>query len=100
MSCHAAFRTLSTRWGGRRCYVSNAGHGNHFVIEGLPGLPPDEEYWVFLQVEKIDQTAVLLRVRSAYTGKRPHAPHGRSRQSMLFRELIARTLGLKKQTPP
>jgi hypothetical protein len=84
----------------RRCYVSNAGYGNHFFIEGMPGLPPDEECWVFLQIERIDQTVALLRVRSAYTGKRERAPHGRGRQSMLFRELVARTLGLKKQTPP
>jgi hypothetical protein len=84
----------------RRCYVSNTGFGNHFVIEGLPGLPPDAEYWVFLQIERIDQTIAVLRVRSAYAGKRERAPHGRGRQSMLFRELVARALGLKKQTPP
>ena len=84
----------------RRCYASNAGYGNHFVIEGLPGLPTEEEYWVFLQMERIDHTVALLRVRSAYTGHRARAPHGRGRKSMLFRELLARTLGLKKQTPP
>jgi hypothetical protein len=84
----------------RRCYVSNTGYGNHFVIEGRPGLPPNTEYWVFLQVERIDQTIALLRVRSAYAGIREYAPHGRGRQSMLFRELVARTLGLKRQTPP
>ena len=80
---------------GRRCYVSNSGHGNHFVIEGLPGLSPGQEYWVFLQIEKIESTIALLRVCSAYAGLRARAPHGRGRQSMLFRELVARTLGLK-----
>jgi hypothetical protein len=85
---------------GRRCYVSSSGHGNHFVIEGLPGMPPGQEYWVFLQIEKVESAIARLRVCSAYSGLRARAPYGRGRQSMLFRELVARTLGLKKQTPP
>jgi hypothetical protein len=52
------------------------------------------------QIERFDQTIALLRIRSAYAGKRERAPHGRGQQSMQFRELVARTLGLKKQTPP
>jgi hypothetical protein len=93
--------------GTRRCHVSNSGHGNHFVIEGLPGLQPGEEYWVFLQMECVERTVARMRIRSAYAGRRDQAPHARGRQSMMFRELMARTLGLKetrvtpqRQTPP
>lgn len=85
---------------GRRCYASSSGYGNHFVIQGLPGLPSGREYWVFLQIERVDSSIALLRVRSAFAGHRARAPYGRGRQSMLFRELVARTMGLKKQTPP
>jgi hypothetical protein len=84
----------------RRCYVSNSGYGNHFVVEGISELSQDEEYWVFLHVESVAPTIARLRVRSAYAGKRVHAPHSRRRQSMMFKELLARTLGLQKQTPP
>jgi hypothetical protein len=80
--------------------VSSSGYGNHFVVEGLPGLRSGEEYWIFLQLERLEATIARMRIRSAYAGTRSLAPHGRGRQSMMFRELLARTLGLKKQTPP
>jgi len=80
---------------GRRCYISNSGYGNHFVIEGLHELPPSREYWVFLQLERVDRTIARLRIRSAYAGRRDQAPYGRGRKSMMFRELLTRTLGLK-----
>jgi hypothetical protein len=83
--------------GSRRCHVSNSGHGNHFTIEGLPELALGEEYWVFLQVERVERTVARLRIRSAYVGHRDRAPYARGRQSMMFREVLARTLRLKQQ---
>lgn len=79
-------------FGERRCYESNTEHGNHFVIEGLAGLPMGVEYWIFLQVDRIAPEVARVRIRSAYAGDKAKPPRSRSSKSMRFRELVARTL--------
>jgi len=47
----------------------------------------------------MEPQAVRLFVESAYAGDIGRAPHGRKRETILFRALVNKTLGLKKANP-
>lgn len=81
----------------RRCYATN--HRNYFVVETFDLLPANTEYWVFFNSKKDDANTMRLFVESAYAGNPSKAPHGRRRESVMFRALVNKTLGLGKANP-
>lgn len=81
----------------RRCYATN--HRNYFVVDTFDLLPANTEYWVFFNPKKDDETAMRLFVESAYAGDPSKAPYGRRRESVMFRALVNKTLGLGKANP-
>jgi hypothetical protein len=83
--------------GDKSCYESNHRNGSHFVVENVEGLPQGCEYWVFLEMVRVEDRVVRLRVRSAYVGERNRAPRARGGQSVRFRQWLSRTLGLHKK---
>jgi hypothetical protein len=82
----------------RRCYATE--HRNFFVIQSMEELPNGTEYWVFFNPKAKGPAAIELFIESAYAGDTTRAPRSRRRESVVFRALITKTLGLKKQTPP
>lgn len=87
----------------RRCYATQ--HENYFVVDTLDILPPNTEYWIFFNTRKQEPSAIRLFIESAYAGNVGKAPHGRKKESIQFKALVSKTLGLsrsqapKKQTP-
>ena len=62
-------------------------------------LPANTEYWVFFNSKKDGANIMRLFVESAYAGDPSKAPHGRRRESVMFRALVNKTLGLGKANP-
>lgn len=81
----------------RRCHATN--HKNYFIVDNVPGLPASMEYWIFFNTRKDGPDALRVFVESAYAGDTGRAPHGRGRETILFRALVTKTLGLKKANP-
>lgn len=83
--------------GTRRCYATH--FRNYFIVETFELLPADTEYRIFFNTKKAEPDAMRLFVESAYAGALSKSPHGRWRESMLFRALVNKTLGLQKANP-
>jgi hypothetical protein len=81
----------------RRCYATN--FRNYFIVDTVELPPPNTEYWVFFNTKSVGENAMRLFVESAYAGNPAKAPHGRKRESIMFRALVNKTLGLKKANP-
>jgi hypothetical protein len=81
----------------RRCYATN--FRNYFIVDTFDLLPPNSEYWVFFNPTKAAPDALRLFVESAYAGDPSKSPQGRRRESVMFRALVNKTLGLKKANP-
>jgi hypothetical protein len=81
----------------RRCYATN--FRNYFIVDTLDLLSANTEYWVFFNTKKAEPDALRLFVESAYAGNPSKAPHGRRRESVMFRALVSKTLGFKKANP-
>jgi hypothetical protein len=54
---------------------------------------------VFFNAKRDAPDAMRLFVESAYAGNPSKSPHGRRRESVMFRALVSKTLGLKKANP-
>jgi len=81
----------------RRCYATN--FRNYFIVDTLDLLPPNTDYRVFFNTKKAEPDAMRLFVESAYAGNPSKLPHGSRRESLMFRALVGKTLGLKKANP-
>jgi len=81
----------------RRCYATD--FRNYFVVDTLDLLPVNTEYRVFFNTKKVEPHALRLFVESAYAGSVSRSPQGRRRESVMFRALVSKTLGLKKANP-
>ena len=81
----------------RRCYATQ--FRNYFIVETFDLLPVNTEYRVFFNTKKAEPDAIRLYVESADAGAPSKSPHGRWHESMLFRALVNKTLGLKKANP-
>ena len=54
---------------------------------------------MFFNIRKAEPGAMRLFVESAYTGNPRKLPHSLKRESVMFRALVNKTLGLKKANP-
>lgn len=80
-----------------RCYATD--YRNYFIVDTFDLLPANTEYWAFFNAKKVETDAMRLFVESAYPGNPSKSPRGLRRESLVFRALVGKTLGLKKQTP-
>jgi hypothetical protein len=81
----------------RRCYATN--FRNYFIVDTFDLLPPNTEYRVFFNTKKAETDAMRLFVESAYAANPSKMPHHFRHESVMFRALVGRTLGLKKANP-
>lgn len=81
----------------RRCYATN--FRNYFIVDTFGLLPANTEYRVFFNMKKAGPEAMRLFIESAYAGDPTKSPHGRRRESVVFRALVNKTLGLEKANP-
>ena len=81
----------------RRCYATH--FRNYFIVDTFDLLPANTEYWVFFNTKKAEPDAMRLFVESAYAGNPRKLPRGLRRESVMFRALVNKTLGLKKANP-
>jgi hypothetical protein len=81
----------------RRCYATD--YRNYFIVDTLDLLPANTEYRVFFNAKRAEPDAMRLFVESAYAGDLDRSPHGRKHESVMFRALVNKTLGLKKANP-
>ena len=81
----------------RRCYATH--FRNYFIVDTFDLLPANTEYRIFFNTKKAEPDAMRLFVESAYAGAPSKSPHGRWHESVMFRALVNKTLGLKKANP-
>jgi hypothetical protein len=81
----------------RRCYATS--FRNYFILDTLDVLPANTEYRVFFNTKQTAPDSMRLFVESAYAANPSKLPHGVQRESLMFRALVSKTLGLKKANP-
>ena len=96
----------------RRCYATS--FRNYFIVDTFELLPASSpngvrvgydfnwsntEYRVFFNTKKAETDAMRLFVESAYAGTPSKLTQGSRRESVMFRALVGKTLGLKKANP-
>ena len=81
----------------RRCYATH--FRNYFIVDTFDLLPVNTEYRIFFNAKKAEPDAMRLFVESAYAGDPRKLPHSLRRESVMFRALVNKTLGLKKANP-